>query len=86
MAKAKTATPAKKTECPITRDQFGEQAKGITVVIDGRTMTADPKEFSTGSMGWNINDKADVRLADGTSVRVQIGVNLTVIGSKDLPK
>ena len=48
-------------------------------------MTAAVKEFSTGSLGWNINDKLQLEV-DGKPVTVQVGLNLTIIGSKDLPQ
>lgn len=73
-----------KASLAITRAQFRTGAKPITVVINGKEYTAAPKEFSTGSLGWNINDKLAVEV-DGKTVMVQVGLNLTVIGSKDLP-
>jgi len=76
---------AKKTSCPISRAQFRGKAKPINVVINGKEYTAVPKEFSTGSLGWNINDKVLIEI-DGVPVSVQIGMNLTVVGSKDLPQ
>jgi hypothetical protein len=76
---------AKKTSCPITRAQFQNHAKAMEVKIGDRTFTALPKNFSTGSLGWNINDKITVEI-DGKPVTVQVGLNLTVVGSKDLPQ
>jgi hypothetical protein len=76
---------AKKTSCPISRGQFRAHAKPITVTIGDRTFTAGVKEFSTGSLGWNINDKTTVEI-DGKPVSVQIGLNLTIVGSKELPQ
>lgn len=76
---------AKKTSCPITRAQFTAHAQTMVVTINGKEYNAQPKEFSTGSLGWNINDKVIVEIA-GKQVTVQIGMNLTVVGSKDLPK
>jgi hypothetical protein len=76
---------AKKTTCPITRKEFRDGAKPLTIVIEGNSMTADPKEFSTGSLGWYLNNKANVEI-DGKRVTVQIGMNLTIVGSKELPK
>ena len=76
---------AKKTSCPITRAQFQNHAKAMEVKIGDRTFTALPKNFSTGSLGWNINDKVTIEIG-GKHVTVQIGMNLTVVGSKDLPK
>jgi hypothetical protein len=78
-------TMAKKTSCPISRAEFGAHAKAVTVQIGDKTYTAVPKEFSTGSLGWNINDKITLDIG-GKVVTVQIGMNLTIVGSKDLPR
>jgi hypothetical protein len=43
------------------------------------------KEFSTGSLGWYLNGKTTIEI-DGKPVAVQIGLNLTIVGSKELPK
>ncbi len=75
---------AKKTSCPISRADFTEHAKPVSVKIGEKEYTAIPKEFSTGSLGWNINDKVNIEIG-GKLVTVQIGMNLTVVGSKDLP-
>lgn len=74
-----------KSSLAITREQFRTQAKPIPVVINGKELVAMAKEFSTGSLGWNINDKLQVEVA-GHTVTVQVGLNLTIIGSKDLPQ
>jgi hypothetical protein len=75
---------AKKTTCPITRAQFRAKAKPVTVTIAGATHEAEVKEFSTGSLGWYVNGKTVVEI-DGVRVPVQIGLNLTIVGSKELP-
>jgi hypothetical protein len=76
---------AAKTTCPVTRQQFKHNAKPVEVVINGVAMPAVPKEFSTGSLGWNINNKMTIKVGD-TDVTVQVGLNLTIVGSKELPK
>ena len=43
------------------------------------------KLFSTGSLGWYLNRKVDIDVG-GVKVPVQIGLNLTIVGSKDLPQ
>jgi hypothetical protein len=73
-----------KTTCPITRQQFRAGAKPVTVTINGVPHTAVVKEFSTGSFGWYLNGKTTIEV-DGVQVPVQIGMNLTVVGSKELP-
>jgi len=75
---------AVKTTCPISRDDFRGNAKPIEVVINGIPMTAEVKEFSTGSLGWYLNGKVSIKIGD-TPVSVQIGMNLTIVGSKELP-
>jgi hypothetical protein len=76
---------AKKTSCPITRAEFRDKAKAVSVTIGNQQLEAEPKEFSTGSLGWYLNGKTVVEI-DGKRVAVQIGLNLTVVGSKELPR
>ena len=74
-----------KSTCPVTRAEFLSDAKPVEVTINGIPMTAEVKEFSTGSLGWYLNGKANVKVGD-KSISVQIGMNLTIVGSKELPK
>jgi hypothetical protein len=76
---------AKKTTCPVTRAEFKEKAKPVTVTINGVPLQAEVKEFSTGSLGWYLNGKTVIDVG-GTPVSVQIGMNLTIVGSKELEK
>lgn len=69
----------------ITRKKFLETAKPLSVIIDGMPMGAEVKDFSTGSYGWNINGKTTIKVGDEV-VNVQVGLNLTVINSKNDPK
>lgn len=75
----------KKTTCPVTREEFREHAKSIKVMIGDVPVMAEVKEFSTGSLGWNINGKTVVEI-NGKPVSVQIGLNLTIVNSKELPQ
>jgi len=75
-------TMASKTTCPISLTQFVEKAEPLKVTINGQDMLAEVKQFSTGSFGWYMNGKTVVTV-DGKAVSVQIGMNLTVVGSKD---
>jgi hypothetical protein len=77
MAKSKTA-------CPVTREEFQAHAKPLTIKVGDKEFTAGPRQFSTGSLGWNVNDKMTVEI-NGKIVTLQVGMNLTVVGSKDLP-
>jgi len=46
-------------------------------------MLADVKCFSTGSVGWYLTGKVTIRVGD-VPVSVQIGLNLTIVGTKEL--
>ena len=71
-----------KTSCPVTLAQFLDKAEPLKVTINGQDMLAEVKQFSTGSFGWYMNGKTVVTI-DGKPVSVQIGMNLTIVGSKD---
>ena len=74
-----------KTTCSITRAEFHEKAQPIEITINGVPMIAEVKEFSTGSLGWYLNGKSTIKIGDKT-VTAQIGMNLTIVGSKELPQ
>ena len=71
-----------KSACPLSQSQFLAQAQPLTIAIQGQDMLAEVKAFSTGSFGWYLNGKTVV-MVDGKPLSVQIGMNLTVVGSKD---
>lgn len=85
MAKNKPATDGDKKPkkvAPISLDDFAKKAKPVGVAIDGVPMAAIVKApMSTGSYGWNLTNKSVITV-DGVAVPVQIGMNITVIGSK----
>ncbi len=74
-----------KSPCPISRQEFTDKAEAVKVVINGNEMIAERREFSTGSFGWYLNGKTVITV-DGKPLSVQVGLNLTVVGSKELPK
>lgn len=74
-----------KTVCPITRADFRNNAQPVEITIGGVPMLAEPKEFATGSLGWYLNNKVTLKVGD-RPVTVQIGMNLTIVGSKELPR
>jgi hypothetical protein len=70
----------------MTKTQFAASAKPLTITIDGSPLSGNVREFSTGSVGWNANGKVNVKLADGSVVKCQLSLNLTVVGSKEWEK
>jgi hypothetical protein len=71
-----------KSPCPVSKTQFLEKAEAVRVSIGGQELVAERKEFSTGSFGWYLNGKV-VLTVDGKPLSVQVGMNLTVVGSKE---
>lgn len=71
-----------KSSCPLTQAQFLAQAKPLKINVNGQDMLAEVKAFSTGSFGWYLNGKTAIEV-EGKVVSVQIGMNMTVVGSKE---
>lgn len=72
-----------KTVCPISRSEFQQSAKPVSITINGIPMLAGVKEFTTGSFGWYMNGKVTLEVGD-KAVPVQIGITLTAINSKEV--
>ena len=49
--------------CSISRADFFASAKPLEITVNGIPMTAEVKEFSTGSFGFFINGKTNVKFA-----------------------
>ncbi len=62
-----------------------EPGRGFRGVRDPAWTSYTRKAFSTGSFGWYRNGKTTV-MVDGKAVSVQIGMNLTIVGSKEAPR
>jgi hypothetical protein len=88
-------TNARKTTCPVTRAEFSEHAHPLGVLIGaarspegivsgGTELSADPRTFSSGSLGFYMSGKVTVTI-NGKRVILQVGGNLVVVGSKELP-
>jgi hypothetical protein len=71
--------------CPVSKTDFMAKAEPLKVDISGSPMTAEPRDFATGSFGWYLSGKVTVNV-DGKPVSVQVGANLIVVGSKEAPR
>lgn len=75
-------TTASKRTCPVTASQFLAEATALDMDrVFGSSPTVLTKAFSTGSFGWYDSRKSTVQVA-GLPVDVQIGLSITVVGSK----
>lgn len=71
-----------KNALSLTRAQFTAQAKEILLSDIAKACVGKPRKNATGSVGWNCNGKGVVPFGDSL-LNVQIGANVTVIGSKN---
>lgn len=71
----------KNVVCAISRENFLAAAKPLEITINGIAMTAEIKEFSTGSFGFYLNGKVTILIGE-KRVPLQIGGNFTVVNSK----
>lgn len=78
---AATAALKPKSACPITADEFLANAGALECNVGGTPLLAGAKLFSTGSFGFYAGQKIGVKIG-GKIVMCQVGLNITVIGSK----
>lgn len=80
------------TDCPkniknlqaksgMSRAVFLNSGKRIKIDVDGNTLSGDPREFSSGNLGWYLTGKIEVLVHD-KPVWAQVGMNITVPGSQ----
>ena len=65
----------------VSREDFMSKVDDITVKIGDNTFVAKKKVFQSGSFGFNLTGKTHI-VVDGKVVALQVGLNMTVIGSK----
>jgi hypothetical protein len=83
--KSKSKPESKKTQCPVSRKEFNDAAAQVLAEVGGQCVGLDPREFSTGSIGWYHNGKINIRVGDKVVV-AQANLTLTVVNSKELPR
>jgi hypothetical protein len=82
----------KRTECPITADQFESCAKPITLDVNGTKVKVPLKMFSTGSFGWYESKKLDITVQVGDEedetldLKVQFQCQFIIVNSKYAPR
>merc|ERR1711865_807470 len=83
------------SECPkkikdlqqrsMTRSKFMSSAPEMELNIWGNKLIGKPRSFSSDNMGWYTGGKVEVEV-DGKVIWGSIGINLTIMGSKDWKK
>ena len=72
-------------DCPISLEAFLNHANNVLLVIDDKPIELKPKEFSTGSFGWNGSSRLTIPVGD-IPLTLQLSTNATVLKSKDAPR
>jgi len=84
MAKKEKDEDKKKKEKPkpvVTEKMLDDAPQSITVVIDGQSVVGDKKEYSSGSVGWNVTGKVVI-----SGVKCQVSANIIIVGSKSVKR
>lgn len=89
MAKAKATqaeTPETGKRCAVTRKQWADDApQTIVITVNGTTIAAGKRDFSSGSFGFYVNEKIIIMVGD-TPVKFQCNLNMTAVNSGNEPK
>lgn len=70
-------------ECKVSFAEFCRNAAPTVASVSGSDIALKPREYSTGSFGWMGMGKAEVKLANGQTVRCQVDIKLIVVNSKN---
>lgn len=82
MAKKEKEDKAKSNgKVQITQEKIDKMRDAITASFEGQPLVGDKREYSSGSVGYNVTGKIVV---DG--VKCQVACNVIVVGSKELAK
>lgn len=65
----------------VTQKMLDDAPQSITVAVDGQSIVGDKKEFSSGSVGWNVTGKVVI-----SGVKCQVSANIIIVGSKNLKR
>ena len=65
----------------VTEKMLDDAPPAITVTVDGQSIVGDKKEFSSGSVGWNVTGKVVIG-----GVKCQVSANIIIVGSKDVKR
>lgn len=88
MAKKTSSTTDKKaSKCPFSRKELSDlvasgKVPPLEIKVGTQTVNAEFRQFSTGSFGFYFNGKVPTSV-DGKAVSLQVGANLTIVGSKE---
>jgi hypothetical protein len=68
------------------RSQFLARAPEMNLELWGNKLMGRARSFTSDNMGWYTGGKIQIDMGDGEMIWGQIGINLTVFGSKEWKK
>jgi len=77
--KEKEKVKSKNGKIALTREMLDKMRYSIQTAFEGQALMGDKREYSTGSVGYNVSGKV---IIDG--VRCQVACNVIAIGSRDV--
>mmetsp|Transcript_10218 Transcript_10218/g.16464 ORF Transcript_10218/g.16464 Transcript_10218/m.16464 type:complete len:137 (-) Transcript_10218:24-434(-) len=79
--KAPAKIPKDQKSC-MTKEEFIEAAKELRFELEGSKFSGDARAFSSGSSGWYLGGKIPI-IVNGKTLWCQVGMNVSVLGSKE---
>ena len=70
----------------MTRSGFLKNAPEMNIELWGNKLMGQARSFTSDNMGWYTGGKVEIDMGNGKVIWGQIGVNLTIMGSKDWKK
>lgn len=68
----------KKKQLPSSK-QLDDAPSSVSVAVDGQTIVGEKREYSSGSVGWNVSGKVVIG-----GLQCQVSCNIVIVGSKDV--
>lgn len=68
----------KKKQLP-TEKQLDDAPSSVSLAVDGQTIVGEKREYSSGSVGWNVSGKVVIG-----GLQCQVSCNIVIVGSKDV--
>jgi len=82
VAEEETKKKGKEKEKPkLTEAMLDAAPLSIAVAVEGQALAGDKKNFSSKSVGWNVNGKVVIG-----GLKCQVSCNIVIIGSKDVKR
>jgi len=64
----------------MSKKEFLANAETLELDLAGNRLTGEPRDFSSGNLGWYLNGKVEMAVGKKT-VWAQVGINITIPGS-----